>query len=101
MQLLAQVQAGGGVPPSHLRLGDYLAQWLRDYATGAVGRVTLRNYGDTIRKHLAPALGHVPLSRLTPQTIQGYLSQKLHEGCLSSTSVQSHYGILREALNHA
>ncbi len=100
-QLLAQVQAGGGVPPTRLKLGEFLTQWLRDYASGAVAPTTFRNYSDTIRVHIIPALGQIPIGHLTPQAIQGYISQKLHEGRLSSTSVQYHYGVLREALGHA
>jgi len=64
-QLLVQVQAGGGVPPARLRAGDYFDQWLKDYAAGAVAFSTLRRYEDIIRLHLKPALGHIPLSRLT------------------------------------
>lgn len=99
-QLLTQVQAGGGVPPTRLRVGEYLAQWIKDYAAGSVAPTTLASYSMIIRRHLTPALGHIPLARLTVQEIQGYLSHKLSEG-LSSTTLLHHHRLLREALKHA
>jgi integrase len=100
-RLLAQAQAGGGVPQARLLTGDFLDRWLDDYARGAVTKKTLRTYRDQVRVHLRPALGHVPLARLGPQAVQGYLSQQLQAGRLSPTTVQYQYGILREALGHA
>jgi integrase len=101
-QLLAQVQAGNGIPSTRLRLGEFLDQWLRDYAESNVGPVTLQNYQDTVRVHIKPGLGgHIPLSRLSPPMIQRYLSQKLREEGLSTTSLRYHYSILHESLGHA
>jgi integrase len=99
-QIVAAMQGGGWTPPAKMLLGDFFDQWLRDYAAGAVGPVTLRNYSDMIRVHLKPGLGYVPLSMLSPQAIQGYLSRKLQDG-LSPTSVQTHYRLLHEVLGHA
>ena len=98
--LLTQVQAGGGVPPARLRVGEYLAQWIKDYASGSVAPTTLASYTMIIRRHLTPALGHIPLARLTVQAIQGYISYKLSEG-LSSTTLLHHHRLLHEALKHA
>jgi integrase len=99
-QLLVQVQAGGGVPPARMKVGDYFDQWVKDYATGAVAPTSLRRYQDIIRLHIKPALGHIPLSRLTAQGIQSYTSSKLAEG-QSPSSVLYHYRVLHEALQHA
>ena len=71
--MLAQAQAGGGIPPAKLLLRDYLDQWLRDYATGACAPSTLRGYQFIVRRHVIPALGTTPISRLTAQAILGYL----------------------------
>ncbi len=100
IQLLAQLQAGGGVPPSRLRTSDYLEQWLRDYAESALAPSTFVSYQRIVRRHLAPCLGHVPLSRLTAQAVQGYLSHTPARG-LSSTTALYHYRVLHEALRHA
>jgi len=99
-QIIGQINGGGSIPSTKLRVGDFLDQWLNDYARASVGPVTFRNYADTIRKHLKPQLGHILVARLSPQAIQSYFSRKLDEG-LSPSSVQTHYLVLHEALHHA
>jgi integrase len=106
--LLAQLNGGGTIPDTKLRLGEFLDQWLEKYAVGAVGPTTLRSYQDTIKKHLKPKLGSVPLVRLSPITIQEYFSEKLKETRskknkegLSPSTLQRHAMILHEALSHA
>jgi len=100
VQLQAQGHAGGALPPARLRVGEYLEQWLRDYAAGQVAATTRRSYEDTARLHIIPALGPLPLSRLSAPAIQGYLSEKLQQG-LSSTTVRYHAAILGQALRRA
>lgn len=99
-QLLASGAAGGIIPTTRRRLGEYLESWLGDYAAGAVSPVTLARYRSIVHVHLVPALGHIPILRLTPQALQGYLSRKLAKG-LSSTTMHHHYRLLHGALKHA
>jgi integrase len=99
--LLTQIHGGGAIPTTKIRVGDYLDQWLGDYAeVKNLALTTRRNYGDILRVHLLPALGHLPLQRVSAQAIEGYLADKRRKG-LSSTTVQYHFGILHEALGHA
>ena len=105
-QILSAMHGGGWTAPAKIRFGDFCEQWLRDYAAGAVGPVTLRNYRTIIRTHLVPKLGHVPLDRLSAQAIQGYLSEMLRNGGtrqqgLHPNSVHKDYRVLREILGHA
>lgn len=100
VHLVGQVTCAGFVPSSKLRLGEYLERWLRDYAEGRLAPTTLESYRATIRVHLTPCLGHILLSRLAPQTIQGYITKKL-QAHLSITTVRYHAAILHEALRHA
>lgn len=100
-RLLDQIHGGGTIPSTKLRVGEYLTEWLRDHAEiKNLSPATRRNYADTFRVHLRPALGHVPLARLSPQDVNRYLGEKLRAG-LSPTSVQYHFGLLHEALSHA
>ncbi len=98
--LVGQVISGAVLPSTRLRCGEYLERWLRDYAEGWLAPTTLESYRATIRVHLTPDLGHIPLSRLSPQAIQVYLTRKLQSG-LSTTTVRYHAAILHEALRHA
>jgi integrase len=111
-QLLVHVQAGGTVPNTKVRIGDYLEQWLRDSAAPAVRPTTLKSYQDTIRLHLSPALGHLRLQQLTPQAVQKYVADKLKAPRvgperdkpllpLSATSVRYHATVLHAAMRHA
>lgn len=99
-QLVSLVQGSGFLPTTKLRTEEYLEQWLRDYATGTVAPTTLAIYTNAIRRHLSPAFAHVPLSRLSPQAIQGFLSASGQAG-LSSATIHLLYRVLREALGHA
>jgi integrase len=98
--LVSQIHGGSTLPFTKLRVGEYLEQWLKDYAEGSVGPVTIVRYQGIARKYLIPALGHIPLARLSPQTIQGYFTNLLKKG-LSTTTVHYHAVILHEALGHA
>lgn len=76
-----------------------MESWLRDYAAGAVAPTTLESYTHLVRGHLNPALGHLPLARLSAQAIQAYLTEKLKT--LSSTTVRYHAVLLHETMRHA
>jgi len=98
--LVSQIQGGGTLPATKQRVGEYLEQWLKDYAEGSLGPITIVRYQGIIRKYLIPTLGHVPLARLSPQTIQGYLTGLQQKG-LSTTTVRYHAVILHESFGHA
>lgn len=104
--IVAQMAGGGWTPPSHVRLGDFCLRWLDDYARGAVGPVTMRNYRTIITEQITPKLGHVTLDRLSAQAIQGFLSELLDRGGkrqqgLHPNSVHKAYRVMSEILGHA
>ncbi|MCC7202404.1 MAG: site-specific integrase [Nitrospirae bacterium] len=98
--LLSQLLGGGTIPTHKLKTGEYLDQWLSDYASGSVAITTLKSYKETIKLHLKPCIGNIPLTKLSPQKIQGYYSERLTTG-LSPTTVLYHHRVLRQALQHA
>ncbi len=98
--LVGRVISGETTPSTKIRLAEFLEVWLRDYVEAGVAPTTQASYRDTIRVHLAPTLGHAPLARLTPQAIQGYISDKSRQG-LSPTTVRYHVAILHRSLAHA
>ncbi len=98
--LVGRVISGGALPSTKIRLAEFFETWLRDYVEASVAPTTQASYRDTIRVHLAPALGHVPLARLAPQAIQSYIADKLRQG-LSPTTVRYHMAVLHKALAHA
>ena len=107
-ELQVQVDAAGFMKPSRMTLGEFLGQWLRDYAKTNVRPRTLEGYQGIVRAHLIPRLGNIPLSELQPSHLQHHYSNALENGRLdgkpgglSPRSVLHHHRVLSEALSHA
>ena len=92
--------AGLGLPAIDERqtVKQYLTTWYESMKP-QVRISSYRRYGDYIN-HLIPALGHVSLSKLTPQHLQVFYNKKLVEG-LSSTTVHGIHSMLHRALKDA
>jgi integrase len=92
--------AGQGLPAVDERqtVKQYLAAWYESMKP-EVRISSYRRYGDYIN-HLIPALGHVTLSKLTPQHLQVFYNKKLAEG-LSSSTVHAVHSMLHRALKDA
>ncbi|MEC4688648.1 MAG: tyrosine-type recombinase/integrase [Nitrospirota bacterium] len=108
VRLLHERDSGIDIQPGRLTVGEYLERWLEDYASHNVSPRTHERYAGIVRKHLVPALGSVPISKLRPQHIQAYYSQAARSGRLdkkpgglSARTVLHHHRVLREALHHA
>jgi len=82
------------------KVDAFLARWLDEVARPKVRPSTFRSYESLVRIHIAPALGHVPLAKLTPQDVNALLSQKLVGG-LSPRRVQLIRIVLHMALKQA
>lgn len=106
-ELLHQVNSGTYVEPTKFTVGAFLERWLQDYAQGAVRPTTLDSYRYLIERHIAPALGRIPLGALKPLDLQRFYAEKLKSGRLdgrgglSARSVQYIHGLLRESLGSA
>jgi integrase len=96
--LLAGQERGTPIPGSRLTVGRFLEQWLQDVVKPNVRPWTYKGYEVVVRHHLTPDLGSVPLVQLSPQAVQELLNRKLESG-LSTKTVQSIRGVLRNALN--
>jgi integrase len=58
---------------------------------------THEDYAFTVRKHLKPALGHIPVQLLTPATVQSFYSNRLDAG-IGPRTVELCHGRLSQAL---
>ena len=61
---------------------------------------THASYADLVRLHISPELGRIPLTKLSPQDIQGFINRKLASG-LSPATVKYLYAVLHRALGQA
>jgi len=106
-EVLMSLEQGAYVKPNKVTLGDWLRQWLKDYASMNTTDRTQESYSSIVERHLIPSLGKVMLHDLQPQHIQSYYAEKLSngradgKGGLSARSVVYHHRILSKALDYA
>ncbi len=79
---------------------QFLEQWLEEVHKPSIRIGTYKGYRGYLDKHILPALGHIPLQKLTPQNVQAFYTRKQQEG-LSAKSVNNIHGMLHKALDHA
>lgn len=79
---------------------QFLEQWLEEVHKPSIRIGTYKGYRGYLDKHILPALGHIPIQKLTPQHVQAFYSRKQQEG-LSAKSVNNIHGMLHKALDHA
>lgn len=79
----------------------WLNHWLATVVDGRVhSDATRSNYETMVRVHLAPKLGRVALSKLTPEQVDRFLAEKAREGYSRSTVARLRT-VLADALRHA
>lgn len=95
-------EAGSFAPTTKdVKVGEYLEKWLEVYVTTPqLAPKTVKSYSEQVRNHLIPALGLIPLRKLSPQQVQTMMKEKLASG-LSPTSVNGLHRVLRAALSQA
>jgi integrase len=104
--ILVGIDQGSYVRPNKITVGDWLTQWLNNYASMHVTARTLESYSSIIKRHLIPGLGQMALKDLEPSYIQSYYSRALSsgrkdgKGGLSARSVLYHHRILSKALSY-
>lgn len=107
--LITQMDTGQYSPPDKTTLRAFLDRWLRDYVwrEGNLSPETAQVYQIIVDKHLVPAMGSIPLQKLTPDRIEGYYTDKLAngrrdgKGGLSPRTVRHHHTTLHTALSRA
>ena len=87
------------IADARLRLADHLTDWLENVRPRVRPR-TYESYESVVRVHLIPALGHVPLIRLTPQQVQTFLNRQSAAGGVAADGGHQR-DVLRQALHQA
>lgn len=78
------------------RLGEFVERWLQDFARHNVRSTTYERYGQLVRCHVTPALGTMPIVRLTPQAIERFWN-----GLPKTTTAHHVAALLRQILTYA
>ncbi|MGB9887805.1 MAG: tyrosine-type recombinase/integrase [Moorellales bacterium] len=107
------VEAGKGIDfqADKVTLAEWLRRWYANHVEGKLSPTTAKSYKVIIEKHLTPALGHIPISKLQPAHIESYYRQALEAGRkddkaskggkLTAQTVLHHHRLLHTALEKA
>jgi integrase len=97
---LLAIQQGTLATGPQQTVATFLEQWLQDTAKARVRPSTFYRYQVLMNTHAIPALGKLPLQKLTPQHLQRFYTDKLDSGLAPATVAQIHR-ILHRALKDA
>jgi integrase len=86
------------VAGSKVLLAAYADEWINQHAR--LGPRTADVYRSLIRRHIAPALGQIPLGQLDTATVREWRAELIDAG-VSATMVAKSYRLLRAILNTA
>ena len=99
-ELLNQVDSGTFVKPRNITVGEYLQQWLTDYAELHCSPKTIESYRQIINSHLMPELGSIKLIELEARHLQTMFAKKRELG-LSARTVRYIYSLMSQVLRYA
>ncbi|MBA3726879.1 MAG: hypothetical protein H0W86_10595, partial [Armatimonadetes bacterium] len=92
---------GGFIPAGPaMTVNEWLTHWLDSFIKPSKEPKTYKMHEWVKRVHLVPAIGHIPLPKLTAARVRDLLKNKEESG-LSTDSVRNIRGTLRTALNRA
>ena len=84
--------------PERRTVADLVRAYL-DAKREPIRASTLENYEQRLRTHVLPRLGHVRLSRLTPQHVETWKRQTLEEG-VGARARQESFDLLKRTLKY-
>lgn len=97
---LAKRKAGLPVPDERTTVGAFLQHWIDHSVPGTVSEGTVDTYRRSIRLYLVPAIGTVPLVKLTPAHVSDLL-RAMEERGLAGETRRLARAVLRRALRRA
>jgi integrase len=99
-RLLRDKAQGLPVALERQTLRQFLEDWLEQSVGPRVAPRTFESWRLIVHRHIDPALGAVPLQKVSPQNIRALLNRKLEDG-LSAQTVRHIRTVLRCALGEA
>ena len=96
-----QKERGHPIRPTSQTLEQWLDYWLEEIIIPTRAATTAYGYRKIIDNHIVPAMGRIPVQRLSAQDIQKYYSMLLREKGLSPNTIRRHHDLLAAALHAA
>lgn len=79
-EILGRLNRGTYIPPSRVTFGQFLLEEWLPAIESTVRATTLASYRVNITKHVVPALGALPLQKLSPAALNGFYAKLLAGG---------------------
>ncbi len=98
-ELESGLDKGVPIPVGKLTVAEHLRNWLEGYVRTTCSPRMVEGYESIVENHMIPALGHIQLRQLQPQTIQAYYGKACEK--LSGRLVQHHHRVLAQSLKNA
>ncbi|MCP4614441.1 MAG: site-specific integrase [Planctomycetes bacterium] len=99
-ELLTNLDKGVPIDESKKSVGEFLDQWVRDYAETNTSPRTVEGYKGNINRYLKPKLGNIALAKLTAYHVQELYGDMIEKGLSARTVIHTHR-VLSEALAYA
>jgi len=81
----AEIEHGIALEPGTVTVGEQCRYWLDTYARTSVSPQTFSEYERIVRSHILPALGAVPLQKLTVAHLEAFKGELLARGLATRT----------------
>lgn len=72
-ELIAQIAGGTFIEPSRMTTAEFFRLWLKKHAARHCTTRTAERYAYVLENVAAPVMGHIPLAKLQPLHIEGFM----------------------------
>lgn len=96
----AEAELGLTSTDNALTVADYLTRWLTDIPRDAITEKTRQTYGEALRNHIVPTIGHIRLRDLSPAHVRRMLGTLEARGLAANTRRNAR-AVLRRGLRIA
>ncbi len=99
-RMISEVETGGVIKTSNIRLGDWLTEWVNTYLIN-IEATTKAGYKERIKTCIIPYLGDIPIRSLRNENIQAWVNAMITEKNLAPKTKKNAYLNIKAALDKA
>lgn len=99
-ELLTSLDKGIPIGSQKISFGEWLSKWMDEYVIPDKRQKTIERYEGLIQKHIAPVLGRIELTKVTPSDIQGLEAELIAHG-MAPQGVQLAHNVISGAFKYA
>ena len=92
---------GTAIVPKETTMKEWIEYYMNDIILPNREKTTVYGYLNMANNHIIPALGKIPIQKLSPQQVQKYYTMLINEKKLSANSVRKHHDFLKTVLKMA